>query len=105
MSEPQDALACLFEPFRIGAMELRNRIMLPPHGATVGDLWGSLAEAKVNVGYWASRANDGAAWIDGITGFVGNTIQPPGFLPTGLGARVGGVFRLPIFRERAGMYG
>jgi 2,4-dienoyl-CoA reductase-like NADH-dependent reductase (Old Yellow Enzyme family)/thioredoxin reductase len=95
----------LFKPIRIGTMNLRNRIMLPPHGAAIGNLWGSADEAKQNVAYWASRAKDGAAWIDGITGFVDHSkINPPGFLPTGLGAVVHGVFRLPHFVERAGMY-
>ena len=72
----------LFEPIRVGTMALRNRIMLPPHGAAIGNLWGSVEQAKTNVGYWASRAQDGVAWIDGITGFVDNTVIAPGFVPT-----------------------
>lgn len=105
MIDQQETLTHLFQPLQVGTMKLRNRIMLPPHGATIGNLWGSLTEAKENVGYWESRARDGAAWIDGITGFVDNTVMVPGFVPTGLGATVRGVFRLPIFKERAGMYG
>ena len=93
----------LFTPTRVGSLQLRNRIMLPPHAMPVGDLWGSDEQARTNVGYWASRARDGAAWIGGITGFV-EPILTPGFLPTGVGARTRGVFRLPQFRERAGMY-
>jgi 2,4-dienoyl-CoA reductase-like NADH-dependent reductase (Old Yellow Enzyme family)/thioredoxin reductase len=97
----------LFEPLRLGSMDLRNRIMLPPHGAVIGNLWGSRKQAEQNVAYWASRARDGAAWIDGITGFVDNSgIVPPGFIASGsLGAVVQGVFRLPHFVERARMYG
>lgn len=96
----------LFTPIRIGSMSLRNRIMLPPHGAVIGNLWGSREQAEQNVAYWASRARDGAAWIDGITGFVDHTgIVPPGFVASGsLGARTQGVFRMPLFVERAGMY-
>ena len=96
----------LFTPIRIGSMALRNRIMLPPHGAVIGSLWGSREQAEQNVAYWASRARDGAAWIDGITGFVDNTgIVPPGFVPSGsLGAVTHGVFRLPYFVERGRMY-
>lgn len=103
MTESQ--LEHLFAPMEIGTMKLRNRIMLPPHGATVGNLWGTDKEAQQNIDYWASRAQDGAAWIDGITGFVENTLVTPGFEPTGLGATVRGVFRMPFFIDRAGAYG
>jgi len=94
----------LFEPITIGTMQLRNRVMLPPHGATIGNLWGTDEEAAQNVAYWASRAQDGAAWIDGITGFVDNTLMVPGFVPTGLGATTRGVFRMSHFKARAGRY-
>lgn len=104
MRNPIKNFEHLFQPLQVGTMQLRNRIMLPPHGAAIGDLWGSLDRAKANVGYWASRARDGVAWIDGITGFVDNTVMVPGFVPTGLGATTQGVFRLPHFVERAGMY-
>lgn len=105
MTGTAKALEPLFRPLQVGTMALRNRIVLPPHGAAVGNLWGSLDDAKVNVGYWASRAHDGAGWIDGITGFVDNSLLVPGFVPTGLGAVRHGVFRAPFFKERAGMYG
>ena len=86
-------------------MSLRNRIMLPPHGAAIGNLWGNEADAEANIAYWRSRAKDGAAWIDGITGFVDHSgIVPPGFLPTGLGAVVHGVYRMPHFPDRVGRY-
>ena len=94
----------LFSPLRVGSLELRNRIMLPPHAMPIGDLWGKSEEqARTNVAYWASRAQDGAAWIGGITGFV-EPLLPPGFLPTGVGARTKGIFRLPHFRARASLY-
>ncbi|MGI5508483.1 FAD-dependent oxidoreductase [Streptomyces sp. CA-106131] len=93
----------LFQPIRIGAMELRNRIMLPPHGRLVGDPFGSERSAKASLAYWRRRADSGAAWICGLNGFVGN-VTIPGFEPTGLGATVRGVFRLPQFRERAAQY-
>ena len=99
-----DTFAHLFQPIQIGTMQLRNRIMLPPHGAAVGNLWGSENEATQNLAYWASRANDGVAWIDGITGFVDNTLIVPGFVPSGLGSTTRGVFRLRHFKERAGRY-
>lgn len=97
----QDSL--LFRPTRIGTMELRNRIMLPPHGRLTGDLFGSERQARANLAYWRRRAESGAAWICGLNGFVANPVIP-GFEPTGLGATVRGVFRLPQFRERAAQY-
>ena len=78
--------------------------MIPPHAAVVGDMWGDDVQANVNLSYWESRAADGAGWLDGITGFIENTIVPPGFVPTGTGAIVEGVYHLPVFRERAGRY-
>jgi 2,4-dienoyl-CoA reductase-like NADH-dependent reductase (Old Yellow Enzyme family)/thioredoxin reductase len=99
-----DTFTHLFQPIQIGTMQLRNRVMLPPHGAAVGNLWGSEDEAVQNIGYWGSRARDGVAWIDGITGFVDNTLVVPGFIPTGLGAVTRGIFRLPHFKERAARY-
>ncbi|AXK32455.1 FAD-binding protein [Streptomyces armeniacus] len=93
----------LFQPIRVGAMELRNRIMLPPHGRLTGDPFGSERQARASTAYWRRRAESGAAWICGMNAFVGNTLIP-GFEPTGLGATTRGVFRLPQFRERAAQY-
>lgn len=97
-------MTALFAPIRIGTMELRNRIMLPPHGRLTGDPFGSEGQARRNLAYWASRAADGAAWICGLNGFVDNSVLIPGFEPTGLGATTTGVFRLPNFPERAARY-
>ena len=77
---PTPVLSRIFEPFTIGPMQLRNRIMLPPHASAIGNLFGTIEEAEKHVGYWVSRANAGAAWVGGITGFVENLI-PPGFDP------------------------
>ncbi|MEY9211743.1 NAD(P)-binding protein [Thermobifida halotolerans] len=93
----------LFQPIRVGGMDLRNRIMLPPHGRLTGDLFGSERQARAQIAYWRQRAESGAAWICGLNGFVANPVIP-GFEPTGLGATVRGVFRLPQFRERAARY-
>jgi 2,4-dienoyl-CoA reductase-like NADH-dependent reductase (Old Yellow Enzyme family)/thioredoxin reductase len=94
----------LFEPIRVGPLTLRSRFMMPPHGGGVGSLFGTPEQAARNVGYWSSRAADGVALVCGLNGFVDNSLLIPGFEPTGLGARVTGVFRLPLFRERAGLY-
>lgn len=94
----------LFSPVTVGRMQLRNRIMLPPHGRLVGDPFGSEGQARRNLAYWEKRAADGAAWICGLNGFVDNSVLIPGFEPTGLGATTTGVFRLPHFQERAARY-
>jgi 2,4-dienoyl-CoA reductase-like NADH-dependent reductase (Old Yellow Enzyme family) len=93
----------LFRPIRVGTMQLRSRVMLPPHASAVGTLWGTQAQADLHVAYWVERVRAGAAWIDGTTGFVENLLIP-GFEPTGVGARTQGVFRLPIYHERASQY-
>lgn len=94
----------LFAPLRAGRLELRNRIMLPPHGRMVGDLFASPEEAKRATAYWVSRARDGVGWVTGINGFIDNTIVPKGFRPTGVGAVLRGNFRLPHFQERAARF-
>jgi 2,4-dienoyl-CoA reductase-like NADH-dependent reductase (Old Yellow Enzyme family)/thioredoxin reductase len=98
------ALTHLFQPLRVGSMDLRNRVMMPPHGRVTGDPFGTEKDAARYYAYWSTRARDGVAWVDGFNGFVGNTVVPPGFEPTGLGATIRGVFRRPDFRARAGRY-
>ena len=51
----------LFSPIRIGTMELRNRVMMPPHGSAIGNLWGTDADAERNIAYWQARAQAGVA--------------------------------------------
>ncbi|MCZ8130916.1 MAG: FAD-dependent oxidoreductase [Steroidobacteraceae bacterium] len=93
----------LFQPLTVGTLQLRNRVMLPPHASAVGTLWGTQADADRHVAYWVARVKAGAAWIDGTTGYIENLVIP-GFEPTGVGARRRGVFRLPIYLDRAGQY-
>jgi 2,4-dienoyl-CoA reductase-like NADH-dependent reductase (Old Yellow Enzyme family)/thioredoxin reductase len=97
-------LSHLFQPLRVGSMQLRNRVMMPPHGRVTGDPFGTEQQAEQFFQYWGSRARDGVAWVDGLNSFVGNTVIVPGFEPTGLGATIRGVFRRPDFRPRAGRY-
>ncbi len=96
----------LFQPIQIGTMRLRNRIMMPPHGGIVGNLWGSRSDAEKVAAYWGSRARDGVAWIDGMNGWLNKNITSPGFLNAGSGAgsSIHGVFRLPCFMDHARMY-
>ena len=104
MSKLLDDDSLLWTPLQVGSMELRNRIMLPPHGRLVGDPFGPEHQARRAAAYWRSRADDGAAWICGLNGFVDNSLIIPGFDPVGLGATTRGVFRHPRFHERAAAY-
>lgn len=46
MPEAAASLEQLFQPIQIGTMRLRNRVMMPPHGGIVGNLWGSRSDAE-----------------------------------------------------------
>lgn len=89
----------VFAPIRIGSMRLRNRVMVPPHGSAIGNLWGTEEQAAQHIAYWVSRARDGAAWIDGVRGRVRNPVIP-GFEPHGYGAETLGNYRQPNYVER-----
>lgn len=89
----------VFAPIRIGSMRLRNRVMVPPHGSAIGNLWGTEQQAAQHIAYWVSRARDGAAWIDGVRGRVRNPVIP-GFEPHGYGAETLGNYRQPNYVER-----
>jgi 2,4-dienoyl-CoA reductase-like NADH-dependent reductase (Old Yellow Enzyme family)/thioredoxin reductase len=89
----------LFEPIRIGSMELRNRVMMPPHAAAIGNLFGTDEEAAANIEYLAQRARAGVAWVGAVSALMRNNV-PPGFDPTGVGATRDGYLRLPTTPER-----
>lgn len=89
----------LFAPIDLGPMRLRNRIMVPPHGSGIGNLWGTEEQAETHIAYWESRVQDGAAWIDGVRGRVRNNIIP-GFETGGYGAETLGNYRQPNYVER-----
>jgi len=90
----------LFAPIDVGTMQLRNRVMLPPHASAIGNIWGTEDEARRNIAYFERRcADDGVAWVGSLSTHVRNTVVP-GFEPTGVGAATLGHFRLPYFVER-----
>ncbi|MEW2354403.1 NAD(P)-binding protein [Spirillospora sp. NPDC029432] len=89
----------VFQPVRIGPMRLRNRVMVPPHGSAIGDLWGTEEQAARHIAYWRERARDGASWFDGVRGRVLNPVVP-GFEPHGYGAETRGNYRSPNYVER-----
>jgi len=90
----------VFSPLTVGTVRVENRIVATPHAAIIGALWGpSEEEADRNIAYWVERAKHGMSWMAGISAAVENTLAP-GFEPTGVGARVRGVYRLPYFHDR-----
>ena len=51
----------LFSPFRIGKMELKNRIVMPPMATNYADAEGNVTER--NIAYYAARAKGGVGYI------------------------------------------
>ncbi len=93
----------LFEPIRVGTMQLANRVVVPTHAAGAGRILGSERDAERFIAYYVRRARGGAAWIGGSSTFL----QPPlipGFEPSGVGAVRRGSFRHPLFVERHRRY-
>lgn len=90
----------LFSPITVGTMQLRNRVMLPPHASAIGNIYGSDDDAARNIAYFDERVrNEGVAWVASLSTHVKNHLIP-GFEPTGVGAATLGFFRLPFFVER-----
>lgn len=90
----------MFSRIELGPMQLRNRVMMPPHNSAIGNLWGTdQHEAARAIAYLESRAKAGVAWIGGITGRIQNQFIP-GFEPSGISAETKGYFRLPHFVDR-----
>lgn len=89
----------LFQPLKIGTLELRNRTTSPPHASAIGNIYGSEDEALQNIAYFDARAGAGLAWVGALSTLLGNHLIP-GFDPTGVGATTTGFFRLPWFVER-----
>ncbi|MET0740900.1 MAG: FAD-dependent oxidoreductase [Candidatus Nanopelagicales bacterium] len=89
----------VFSPITVGTMQLRNRVMLPPHASAIGNIYGTDDDAARNIAYFERRARAGVAWIGSLSTHVRNVLIP-GFEPTGVGAATVGFFRLPHFVER-----
>jgi 2,4-dienoyl-CoA reductase-like NADH-dependent reductase (Old Yellow Enzyme family)/thioredoxin reductase len=54
-------LPALFSPFKIGSMDLRNRIVMPPMGTIMANAEGEVVDRVID--YYAARAEGGAALI------------------------------------------
>ena len=92
----------LSSPLTIGRVTLPNRLIAPPHAALMGNLVGTEKEAERYISYWRSLAEGGTGLLIALNGVIDN-ILPPGFDPSGVGARNKGSFRHPLFVERMGM--
>lgn len=96
--------SALMSPARVGPLRLRNRIMVPPHGGRIGNIWGTEADAQRFVDYWACRAEGGAAWVCGLTIQMPIDVIP-GFDATGAaGSIVYGAHHRPEFVARVSRY-
>lgn len=89
----------LFSPIKVGTMQLRNRVMMPPLASGIGNIFGTNEDAARNIASFEQRAKAGVAWIGSISTHLKNTVIP-GFEPTGVEAATTGFFRLPFFVER-----
>lgn len=77
MSEQQ--FQKLFQPGRIGKLEIRNRIIMGPMGTGFADLDGRYSEPQID--YYVARAKGGAGLITaGITKVEGEIDKPPSFV-------------------------
>jgi len=100
VAHSNQTLPTVFSPVRVGTMNLRNRIMLPPHAQITGAPFGTEEQSAPFFAHIAARARDGVGWVDSLNCLIGNTILIPGFEPQGRGATITGWPRLPNFRER-----
>jgi 2,4-dienoyl-CoA reductase-like NADH-dependent reductase (Old Yellow Enzyme family)/thioredoxin reductase len=88
----------LFSPITVGRMNLKHRLVSPPHGAGGGSIVGDDRLVKKYLASYVNKARGGAAWVGGGPIFVRNPV-PPGFEPTGVGASTLSMFRSPNFVE------
>ncbi|MDP6347178.1 MAG: hypothetical protein QGF81_02270, partial [Dehalococcoidia bacterium] len=51
----------LFSPMRIGGLELKNRVVMPPMGTNLGDKEGLATQRTID--YYRARAEGGAGLI------------------------------------------
>ena len=61
MIESRAALEKLFSPIKIGSMELKNRIVMPPMTTVLGGADGEVTDRFID--FYAARARGGAALI------------------------------------------
>ena len=93
----------LFDPIRVGTIDLDHRMVMPPHSGGRGALLGSERQFERFCGYWLARVEAGVRWVGGAPTFVRNPLIP-GFEPTGVGAMADGTFRQRGYVDRLAEY-
>lgn len=93
----------LFDPLRVGTIDLDHRMVMPPHSGGRGALLGSERQFERYCAYWLARVEAGVRFVGGAPTFVRNPLIP-GFEPTGVGAMAEGTFRQPGFVPRLAEY-
>ena len=71
----------LFAPITVGTMNLRSRVMLPPHASAIGNIFGTDEEAARNIAYFEQRVRAGVAWVGSISAHLKNTVIPASSRP------------------------
>ncbi|MFM8390136.1 MAG: NADH:flavin oxidoreductase, partial [Actinomycetota bacterium] len=89
----------LFQPIKVGQLNLTHRLMVPPHSAGSSGFFGNEEAYQKFVGYYVARIKGGNEWVGGGPVFVKNPL-PLGFEPTGVGAHGPGHFRNPLYPDR-----
>ena len=72
----------LFEPGKIGTLELKNRIIMPPMSTNFPTVWGEATDVMVD--YFKARAKGGAALVFLEVAQTATAIDPLKQLPTSL---------------------
>jgi 2,4-dienoyl-CoA reductase-like NADH-dependent reductase (Old Yellow Enzyme family)/thioredoxin reductase len=93
----------VWQPIRVGTLELDHRLVVPPHGGGNGNLMGTEEDFEQHVALWMAKVHGGMRWVGGGPNFVRNPL-PIGFEPTGVGAHGPGFFRHPLYPERIGEF-
>ena len=76
---PKIKLSKLFEPGKIGTLELKNRIVMPPMATSYPTIWGEASQTQID--YFKVRARGGAALLFVESIAVATAIDPLRQLP------------------------
>ena len=73
MSRPDRSTTPLvraLEPISFGTINLKHRLVVPPHGGGTGSLVKDDAAYESYVAFWMQRIDDGFQWVGGGPGYV-----------------------------------
>jgi 2,4-dienoyl-CoA reductase-like NADH-dependent reductase (Old Yellow Enzyme family) len=72
------ALSALFQPFRLGSLELRNRLVMPPMVTFLANESGAVTQRMID--YYAERARGGVGLVTVESAYVLEKNRDPGRL-------------------------